>query len=886
MRDTSKSKFWSSDWFLGIIISLAVFAISQLGLLEPVERLAYDIGMKLTTRAANDKISIIAIDDKSIDQYGAWPWPRGLHAEMVQKLSRAKATAIGYAVPFDAPQLNPGQAQVKALIDYYQRSNLATKLPEEIGHLKYLLRQNRDNLIESEDQPSSRQLANFDRSALVKTGQRELSELGRRLAIAAKSFDSDKRTARAFAKAGNVLIPIEVTPGLAIQEPKLSLSVRKQTMPVTDNGAGGTGVKNLREPVAELANAARGIGALGKPDRNMGFRVEPLAYRVGDRLIPALSLMLAAQSLGLNSDDIRFGQNVRLGDLTIATNDQMQMNTFFYDNIGNKPAFEVFSFGDVQSGRVPAEKLKGKTVLIGLTAAEISTLGSTPLSEEVPAVIALASSLSSILDGDHVVTPEWASIAQLSAFLIVALYLISVLPRLRAGFATLATLILANVLVDGHLYLMTKEGMWLPLMGPTALLIGAHLLLAIKRTLATIAQKMGGNEESNENNKMLAMAFQSQGQLDMAFEKLRRCNMDETVMDLMYNLALDYERKRQFNKAGSVYQTMAEFNSKYKDVEKRINRVNSMSETFILGSTSPNTLSNALTTADGELERPMLGRYQVEKELGKGAMGIVYLGRDPKINRVVAIKTLPLSQEFEANELVEVKERFFREAETAGRLNHPNIVTIYDAGEEHDLAYIAMEFLKGDNLMEHTREDTLLPIPTVFNIVFKAALALDYAHKNSVIHRDIKPANIMYEAKSDTVKITDFGIARITDSSKTKTGTVLGTPSYMPPEQLAGKRVGGRSDLYSLGALFYQMLTARLPFEADSLASLMYKITNEPHVPARSIRPELPPCISKITDKALQKAPENRYQTGADFAKDLRLCARQISTSGKKTAAN
>jgi serine/threonine protein kinase len=179
----------------------------------------------------------------------------------------------------------------------------------------------------------------------------------------------------------------------------------------------------------------------------------------------------------------------------------------------------------------------------------------------------------------------------------------------------------------------------------------------------------------------------------------------------------------------------------------------------------------------GQVEKPMLGRYQVEKELGKGAMGVVYLGRDPKINRVVAIKTMALSQEFEEDELKDVKERFFREAETAGRLNHPNIVTIFDAGEEHDLAYIAMEFLKGKDLVPYTKPGNLMPLAKAMDVVARVADALAYAHQNSVVHRDIKPANIMYEPESDAVKVTDFGIARITDSSKTKTGMVLGTPS-------------------------------------------------------------------------------------------------------------
>ena len=280
----------------------------------------------------------------------------------------------------------------------------------------------------------------------------------------------------------------------------------------------------------------------------------------------------------------------------------------------------------------------------------------------------------------------------------------------------------------------------------------------------------------------------------------------------------------------------------------------------------------------------MLGRYEIEKELGKGAMGVVYLGKDPKINRTVAIKTMALSQEFEGDELDEVKERFFREAESAGRLDHPNIVTIYDAGEEHDLAFIAMEFLSGHDLARYTKEEDLLPLPTVMGIVFKSAMALDYAHKHNVVHRDIKPANVMYDPEIKQVKLTDFGIARITDSSKTKTGMVLGTPSYMSPEQLSGKKVDGRSDLFSLGVMFYQMISGKLPFAGDSMATLMYMIANEAHTEIAELCPDLVkqrPCLSTIINKALEKDSEKRYQTGGDLARDLQRCAKQTQTQTK-----
>jgi serine/threonine-protein kinase len=466
----------------------------------------------------------------------------------------------------------------------------------------------------------------------------------------------------------------------------------------------------------------------------------------------------------------------------------------------------------------------------------------------------------------------WASIA---AFLLIAAYLIAFLPRLSAGVGAIATALILVALLGTHFGLMVGAAIWVPLMASAALLLVGHILLTTKRFLMTERGKEKSEADSAESNRMLGLAFQGQGQLDMAFDKFRKCPLDDSLMENIYNLALDFERKRQFNKAEAAFRYMADYNPKFRDLEQRLNRAKAMSETVMLGGSGGRSNASTMILDGGQVEKPMLGRYQIEKELGKGAMGVVYLGRDPKINRVVAIKTMALSQEFEADELVEVKERFFREAETAGRLNHQNIVTMYDAGEEHDLAYIAMEFLKGKDLVPYTKPGALLPLPQVMGIVARVADALSYAHANHVVHRDVKPANVMYEPESDSVKVTDFGIARITDSSKTKTGMVLGTPSYMSPEQLSGKKIDGRSDLFSLGVTLYQMACGQLPFSGDSMAQLMFKIANEAQPDIRGVNPQVPDCLAAIVDRALCKDMTQRYQTGDEMARDLRACMSQ-----------
>jgi eukaryotic-like serine/threonine-protein kinase len=266
----------------------------------------------------------------------------------------------------------------------------------------------------------------------------------------------------------------------------------------------------------------------------------------------------------------------------------------------------------------------------------------------------------------------------------------------------------------------------------------------------------------------------------------------------------------------------------------------------------------------------MLGRYQILNEIGKGAMGVVYRARDPMINREVALKAIPLADEFEGRELEEARGRFFREAEMAGRLSHPHIVTIFDAGEHDGTAYIAMELLRGRHLVEHTQPERLLPVAVALDLVARLADALHFAHQRQVVHRDIKPANVMYDPSGAELKITDFGIARLTDSARTRTGVVLGTPSFMSPEQLQGREITGRSDLFSLAVTLYQLLTAHLPFRADSMPELMLKIVQDPHPRVRAIRPDLPEKLDAFFERALGKDPADRFESGAAFAAALR----------------
>jgi eukaryotic-like serine/threonine-protein kinase len=261
--------------------------------------------------------------------------------------------------------------------------------------------------------------------------------------------------------------------------------------------------------------------------------------------------------------------------------------------------------------------------------------------------------------------------------------------------------------------------------------------------------------------------------------------------------------------------------------------------------------------------------------LGKGSMGLVYKAQDPKINRLVAIKTIRFSDEFDEDVVQEIKERFFREAEIAGQLSHPAIVTIHDVGEDEDLTYIAMEFLEGEDLDNFITKGSLLSFRRVLDVIVKIAEALDYAHKANVIHRDIKPANVML-LKNGNIKVTDFGIAKAISSSRTKTGVILGTPNYMSPEQIMGQKIDARSDIFSLGVLFFQLITGELPFHGDNLSGLLYQITQIKHPSPRSYNPKIPQICEQILDKALVKDPARRFKSAADMARVINSLGQRI----------
>ncbi len=561
-----------------------------------------------------------------------------------------------------------------------------------------------------------------------------------------------------------------------------------------------------------------------------------------DRLIPALPLQLALQAQGEQLQDLKYGPRetpgiLRAGELKLNLGRDYQL---LLDRSGKQLKLPAISASDLLLNKVPAKTLRNRIVLIGETKQPLDRLHPGPLEAATLATI-------SILNAAPIYQPSWAWLLETMILLYFGMLSIFLLPRLsaRAGFLTLL-LFLATWLATSAAGLVFG-GIWLQVMPATVLALSGFLLVQFNHLRRHLASSVA------ESNKMLGLTFQEQGLLDLALERFLRCPPDDSGMkDLLYNLGLDFERKRQPQKALTVYQHLQKA-GRFRDIKDRINQLKEMDQTLVIGA------ANGTMVIGNAGEKPTLGRYRIEKELGQGAMGTVYLGSDPKINRQVAIKTLSYAL-IDPAELADVKARFFREAEAAGRLNHPHIVTVYDVGEENDLAYMAMELLDGSDLSVFCNKKRRLEPRQILQIGGQIAEALEYAHRNGVIHRDIKPANIML-IKNGQAKVTDFGVARVVSSSRTETGVVLGTPSYMSPEQVAGKKVDGRSDLFSLGVVLYELFSCEKPFVGDSLAALMYNIANVKYRHLDEVCPDLPQGCYQIVDKLLNKAMTRRYKS-------------------------
>jgi len=813
------------------------FSLKAYSPFEALERFFYSAEMRLDlpTMSLENKIAIVNIDSKSLQQLGPWPWPRHVIADMIRILKNNGAKLIGLDLPLPYKSQNEGLEAVRGLYNLIYR-------------------------LQQQDQNN----ASYD--ILLK-----------RVAEIENQLDEDKELAREIKTAGNIILPVVGSFGrydtelvVPPDEPLAKSIVSSPNIQKSLNEY--ISVNRLITPFPEFLNNSYGLGHINlPPQKGTAGQVHLPFISFRGNIIPSMALRIALDYLNKYPRRVIIRRNaITVGNDTIpARNGEM-----FIKFKGARRSFPYYSFVDILKVKKVPAVFEGKIVLIGFTAGDTATTIDTPVDPEMPRVELAANVINDLMKQRYLKRP--AAMGFLEAFLLFLMGTAAFLFLPHASYLgrTAFTVSLLFLLFVTSIVLFVAANSWFKITYISLALISIYVFFMLRDFVVRERSMERTSKESIETNRMLGLSFQSQGLLDLAFEKFRKCPLDDAMKDVLYNLGLDFERKRMVNKAIAVYEYITQKEKDFRDLDTRMPKLKKIAGELPLSGLKGK--KEAKIVFSEELEtKPTVGRYEILEELGRGAMGMVYKARDPKINRLVAIKTIRFSDEFEDDRISEVKERFFKEAELAGRLSHPSIISIYDVGEDYELTYMAMELLTGKDLEHYCQKDTLLPLRKILQIVSQTAEALDYAHRNGVIHRDIKPGNIMVLEKGD-IKVTDFGIAKAVSSSQTRTGIILGTPNYMSPEQINGRKIDGRSDIFSLGVVFFQLLTGELPFKGKTLTELFYQITQAAHPNPKEINPKVVrPCVQLI-DRALAKDPEQRFQKAGELARYANILAQKI----------
>nr|MBN2277188.1 CHASE2 domain-containing protein [candidate division Zixibacteria bacterium] len=699
----------------------------------------------------------------------------------------------------------------------------------------------------------------------------------------------------------NMILPYEISPAefmnTRMSNPKYlyqsSIQVNNE-LGVLDENATLMAHKVFLPPDI-LCEYASGLGFKHSIfDKDRKVRWEPMAMYYDGYYYPSVSLLTAATYLGIPPSSIKIygGEYIQMGGIQIPINNHAE----FFINY-NKPgrSFNRISAVDLLADHVKPNELKDKLAIISITSEYISDFYRTPVSDNLAAAEKTANVIENIIHSNFISRYDSSPMRDTLLLIGLGLLFAFILPRVSIMYRLIILLaslfILANLnFVLFNSYKILTPSLYFCLELAFLLLASPFLDEGFLARLSSLRISIGDKSDAAR----LPKVDLSEANMAPVAEPISKPkNRQEKPARIFETKTAHYD----IPSATAAPNTVGVMSSAA--METRIDKP----ETDHLETAAPATIESELAveqpdepvpaeekgsggyapleeseksaTIDSRINfgsdsNPIrnLGRYKIVGNLGKGAMGMVYKGTDPAINRNVALKTIRLDFVNDPEELEELKERLFREARAAGNLSHPNIVTIYDVGNEGNLQYIAMEYLEGQTLEEMIRRKAKFNFRIISQIITQICSALDYAHNQGIVHRDIKPANIMV-LKDYQIKVMDFGIARVDSSSMTRTGIAMGTPNYISPEQLQGKPVDRRCDIFSLGVVMYEMLLQRRPFRGENLTALIYDIVNKnPETPS-SVNNSIPHIFDRIIDKALKKNPAERFQTAKEVSTAL-----------------
>lgn len=749
-----------SGFILYILITIFVLALysDQHSLPEKIETKLVDLMFKYRgTHNPGTDITIVTIDDKSLDQVGYWPWENDMLASLIYQISNGGPKVIGLDIPLNKKLLS--------------------------------------------DSPSLQTL-----TLVVK-------------------------------KAGNVILPLKfgLAEGPQFADPVPPAVMRSSYFTYDSfiklKSKPPLSAKDISYPEPNLAKASADLGFINtEVDRDQKTRNEPLIINYGDNYYPALAVQVAKRFLQIPSSDVKIdpGNKVQLKDLDIPIDNQGRMLINY-----NGPAglFQTYSAVDILKQKVEPSQFKNKIVLIGLSASGLAPAVNTPFVFGLPEVEKTAQVVENIIHKNFLNSANSFSIGLLLIILIGG-FSAFMLPRVSLMYRFIILGVFMFVLINLNFILFSAFGVISKTFFPFLELL--FFLAASPAIKSTEEQKKA--------------------------EKRRAYREFEEYEEEEYEVP-SYKREDRYVEPDSRSATKT-ITVKVEDSYETMD-IPAIEEEKKQSKTPTPTLSGAAPTFTE------FGRYKVVETIGKGAMGMVYKGMDHAIDRPVALKTIRLDFAVDPSEVEELKVRLVREAKAAGKLSHPNIVTIYDVGHQGEFQYIAMEYLKGHTLEKLIKKGMEWNYKILANIIIQICDALDYAHSKGIVHRDIKPANIMV-LEDFKIKVMDFGIARFDANNMTQTGVAMGTPNYISPEQLQGKQASARSDIFSVGVVLYELLTGEKPFRGETITALIYNILNTNPPGPSTLNPKVPPFFDRVLERAMAKNSEERYQTARDMSFTLR----------------
>jgi serine/threonine-protein kinase len=823
--------------YLLISILVVVLYISDFTPLASMQQSINDGLVNLTTPdGTRPNMALINIGKRAQDEFGPWPWSRDRVADLLAATASGEPRAIVLDVDLseDAVQDSAGYTSILA------------------GQMKWI-----DNVVLPYD-------------------------------IALASFRS-KNTAmpeHLFKQSLSIDNP------LGLMDESSSLLTRKVFLPA----------EKL------LADDPHLGFSYSMPDHDRILRHEPLAMNYLGYYYPSVSLKAASVYLKLSPDHITIIENneIQLGtQRSVPIDRATQMYVRYYP----AESFEIFSAADILGDDFDYGRLKNRMVIIGVETDDPDDTYSTSLNPETSRLIARACAIENIVNGQLLqVTASRSPIYMMIMFALGAVCAF-VMPQVNMKKRLLFLAVGVLVAMAAQVYLVA-----IAMVLPQTIYFLLELILfmaAAPFLRAMLESDEGYNSSAASSPKASAktkagdaevsvreIADDTGGQSTKIMETTPSQRLasneqtedesttDRVTKDAPYDdfdaISLDGDEPE--NKKPAATESESKSDSVTIDpaivptsqegltADPNPNVVPCDTPSTLASGTSPTSRAPvtpiANTPVDASLGISNLGRYQVTGILGKGAMGKVYKGVDPAINRPVALKTIRLDFVNDPEEEAELKERLHREAQAAGKLSHPNIVTIYDVGSEGSLQYIAMEYLEGQTLEEMIKKKVKFNYRIIAQIIMQICAALQYAHEREIVHRDIKPANIMI-LKDYNVKVMDYGIARIESNSMTKTGIAMGTPNYISPEQLRGKNIDNRADIFSLGVLIYELVVGKRPFRGENITSLIYSVLNHTPEKPSNVVPQIPLLFDQILHKALDKDPDRRYQKASELMADM-----------------